>query len=103
MLGLRKPKLRTKNIPFEKSRNAENCKRGTLSDFLNIHSVANFQKKVKGEPLESLKSFETKTKKMRNFKSHSAKKSKKRTLRDFLTIRSVAKHEKIEGRTLWGH
>ena len=44
MLGLRKPIFKTKIIRFEKSHNAENCKRRALWDFFNIHSVAKFQK-----------------------------------------------------------
>ena len=44
----------TKNIHFEKSHNVENCKRGT-SLLQNI-------KKLKGDPLETLKSCRKKRK-----------------------------------------
>ena len=36
------------------SHGAEKCKRGTLWDFLNIHSVAKY-KILKGDPFETLK------------------------------------------------
>ena len=43
-LGLRKPNFNTKIIPFRKSHNTGNCERGDPLRFLNIHSVAKFQK-----------------------------------------------------------
>ena len=43
--------------------------------FFNNHSVAKFQKKLKGNPLESLKNFRKKKQKMRFFNSLSAEKS----------------------------
>ena len=70
----------------EKSHSAEKCKRGTLWDFLNIHSVAKYQK-IDGGTLWSNKKNQEK---MRNFnsltvpkkgeKSHSAEKCKRGTL-----------------------
>ena len=57
VLSLRKYNFKTKIIHFEKFHNAKNCKRGPLK-FFNIHSVAKFQKKIKGNPLETLKIFE---------------------------------------------
>ena len=96
MLGLRKPYCKTKIIPFEKSHNAENCKRRPFR-FFNIHSVAKFQK-IEGrpDPLESFgkKSFEKKTKKWEIF---NAEKSEKGTFGTF-NIRSVAKYQnKLKG------
>ena len=44
MPDLRKPNFNTKIIPYEKCRNAGNCERGDPLRFLNIHSVAKFQK-----------------------------------------------------------
>ena len=95
MLGLRKPNFRTKIIHFETSHNAENCKRGPLR-FFNNHSVAKFQKKLKGNPLETLKNFRKKNNE--NFsQSHSAEKSERDPL-GFFNIRSVAKYQnKLKG------
>ena len=62
---LRKPNCETKNNHFEKSHNAENCKRGPL-DFLKIQFVAKYQK-FKGWPFGDNKIFS---------KSHRAKKMK---------------------------
>ena len=45
-----KPNFETKIIPLEKSHNAENCKKGGPLGFLNIHSVAKFQK-IEGRTL----------------------------------------------------
>ena len=87
MLGLTKPNFKTKIIHFEISHNAENCKRGQPSKFLNKHSV-----KIEGEPLESLKNFRKKKQKMRIPKSHSAEKSERDPL-GFFNIRSVAKYQ----------
>ena len=54
--------------------------------FLKNHSVAKFQKKIEGEPFESLKNFR-KTKKMRIFNSLIVPKNlKEGTLWDFLTF-----------------
>ena len=72
MLGLRKPKFKTKSIPFQNSHIAENYKRGALSDFLTSILQQNF-KKLKGEPLKSLKYF----RKKRCFNSLSAENSEK--------------------------
>ena len=90
MLGLKKPNFRTEIIHFEISHNAENC---------NKHSVAKFQKKLKGNPLESLKNFRKKTKKNENFQqSHSAEKSERRDPLGFFNSRSVAKYQnKLKG------
>ena len=78
MLGLKKPNFRTEIIHFEISLNAENC---------NKHSVAKFQKKLKGNPLESLKNFRKKNKKMRIFNSLIVPKNlKEGTLWDSLTV-----------------
>ena len=97
MLGLRKPNFKTKIIHFEISHNAENCKRGPFEIF-NNHSVAKFQKKLKGNPLESLKNFRKKTTKMRTFNTHSAKESERRDPLGFFNIRSVAKYQnKLKG------
>ena len=84
VLGLRKLHFKTKNIPFEKSHNAENCKRGPV-----IHSVAKIQK-IEGEPLESSKNFRRKNEKFQQ--SHRVEKSKKGPFGIF-NIRSVAKYE----------
>ena len=93
MLGLTKPNFKTKIIHFEFSHNAENCKRGQPSRFLNKHSV-----KIEGEPLESLKKiFEKKTKNENSKQSHSAEKSERDPL-EFFNIRSVAKYQnKLKG------
>ena len=69
VLGLKKPHFKTKIIHFEKSHDAENCKRGPLRPF-EIHAVAKFQ------PLETLKNL----KKKQHF-----------------YIRSVAKYQKLKG------
>ena len=90
MLGLRKPNFKTKIIHFEKSHNAENCKRG-LFEILNIHSFAKFQK-IEGGPFGYF--FSKKKQKMRSFKSHSAEKSERRDPLGFFNIRSVAKTQK---------
>ena len=49
----------------DKSHSAEKCKRGTFWDFLNIHSVANYQK-IDGRTLSSNEKIR---KKMRNLNS----------------------------------
>ena len=54
--------------------------------FLNIHSFAKFEKKLKGDPLETLKNFQ-KNKKMKIF--------------NIIVLLHINK--KIEGRNLWGH
>ena len=85
------------------------AKRGTLWDFLNIHSVAKYQKidggtlwsntkNRKNEKFEQSNSAEK-----RGEKSHSAEKCKRGTLWDFLNIHSVAKYQKIDGGTLWSN
>ena len=81
MLGLRKPNFKTKLIRFEKSHNAENCKKGGghFEIFLNIHSVAKFQKLKR-----DLKNFQKKTKNENFQQSHSAEKSERRAIWDFL-------------------
>ena len=84
MLGLRKI------IRFEKSHNAENCKRGALSDFFNIHSVAKFQK-IEARLLQK------KTKNENFQQSLSAEKSERRDPLEFFSIRSVAKYQKMKG------
>ena len=45
---------------FEKCRIAEKCKRGEAFGFINIHSVAKFQKTRRGDPLGTLKNFRKK-------------------------------------------
>ena len=45
----------TKNNHFGKSHNVENCKGGDPLGFLNIQFVAKYQKKLKGDPLETKK------------------------------------------------
>ena len=52
----------TKNNHFEKSHNVENCKRGDPLGFLKIQFVAKYQKKMKGDPLETLKNCRKKNK-----------------------------------------
>ena len=61
VLVLRKPNFTTKNIQFAKSHNAKNCQRGNPLRFLNIHSVAKYQKELKGEPFWDIKKFSKKT------------------------------------------
>ena len=56
---LSKPNFKTKNIYFEKSHNAENCKKGDPFGFLKIQFVAKYQK-LKGDPLETFKNFRKK-------------------------------------------
>ena len=95
MLGLRKPNYKTKIIHFEISHNAENRKRGPLEIF-NNHSVAKFQKKIEGNPLEK---FSKKNQKNENFQqSHSAEKSERMNPLGFFNIRSVATYQnKLKG------
>ena len=77
--ALKKLKIEKKNfrIFFEvsgKSHSAEKCKRGTLWDFLNIHSVAKYQKLMGG----TIKKFRKKisvTVPKKGGKSHSVEKS----------------------------
>ena len=59
VLGLRKPNFKTKIIHFEKSHNAENCKRG-LFDIFQHPFFCEISKKMKGNPLQSLKNFRKK-------------------------------------------
>ena len=54
-------------------------------------------KKLKGDLLKTLKSFEKKTKNEIFEPCHRAKKHKRETLQDFLNIHSVAKYQKNEG------
>ena len=97
MLGLRKLNFQTKIIRFEKSHNAENCKRGHFEIFLTSILLQNF-KKLKRD----LKNFAKKNTKNENFQqSHSAEKSERRDPLGFFNIRSVAKYQKNEGRNLW--
>ena len=100
MLGLRKPNFNTKIIPFEKSPNAENCKRGPLR-FFNIHSVAKCQK-IEGGLFGVFKQF---SKKMKNFNDSLIvpKILKKGTLWDFSTIVLLQNIKKKEKRMFWGH
>ena len=53
-------KTPTKNIHFENSHYAENCKKGDRLRLFNIHSVAKYQK-LKGNPIETLKKFRKKS------------------------------------------
>ena len=79
MLGLRKPNFKTKIIRFEKSHNAENCKRGHFEIFLTSILLQNF-KKLKRD----LKNFAKKKQKMRIFNSLTVPKNlKEGTLWDF--------------------
>ena len=95
MLGLRKPKFKTKIIPLENSHNAEN----PLSSIV----LQNF-KKLKGDRLESFEISSKKKQKMRNFNSLIVPKNlEKETLWDFLTFVLLQNIKQIEGRTLWGH
>ena len=89
MLGLRKPNFKTKIIRFEKSHNAENCKRGHFEIFLTSILLQNF-KKLKRD----LKNFAKKTKNENFQQSHSAEKSERRDPLGFLNICSVAKYQK---------
>ena len=41
----------------KKSHSAEKCKRGDPLGFINIHSVAKYEKNSKGDPFETLKFF----------------------------------------------
>ena len=59
--------------------------------FLNIHSVAKFQK-TEGRPFGVFRKIFEKT-----------KKNEKRDPLGFSNIRSVATYQTNEGRTLWGH
>ena len=45
----------------QKSHSAEKCKRGDPSGFINIHSVAKYQKPRRGDPLGTLKNFRKKS------------------------------------------
>ena len=88
MLGLRKPNFKTKIIRFEKSHNAENCKRGT---FLNIHFVAKFQKiEARVE-----KKFQKKTRILNSLIV--PKNLKEGTHRDFLTFVLLQNTKKMKG------
>ena len=60
--------------------------------WFNIHSVAQYQKKLKGDPLEALNNF----RKKRILNSLIVPKNEKRIL-GFFIIHSVAKYRKIEG------
>ena len=93
MLGLRKPNFKTKIIRFQKSHNARNCKRGALSDFFNIHSVAKFQK------IEArLEKFCKKKQKMRISNSLIVLKNlKEGTIWDFFTFVLLQNTKKMKG------
>ena len=56
MLGLRKPNFKTRIIPFEKSHNAENCKRGPFEIFL----ASILLQKIGGGPFGVFKKFRKK-------------------------------------------
>ena len=84
MPDLRKPNFNTKIILFEKCHNVGNCERGDPLRFLNIHSVAKFQKIEGG--LFGVFNEKFSKKKTKNEKSHSAEKSEKGTLWNFLTF-----------------
>ena len=98
MLGLRKPNFKTKIIPFEKSHNAENCKRGPLRLF-KTHSVAKFQK-TEGRPFGIFRKIFEKRTKNEKFSLIVPKNQKKR---DFLAFGLLQNIKQIEGRTLCGH
>ena len=100
VLRLRKRNIKTKVIPFEKSHNAENSKMGPFEIF-NIHFVAKFQKKLKGDPMESLKNFRNKTWEILTVSQR--RKTEKRDPLDFSTFVLLQKIKQIEGRTLLGH
>ena len=89
MLGLKKPNFKTK-IRFEKSHNAENCKRGHFEIFLTSILLQN--SKIIEARLE--KFCEKKTKNENFQQSHSAEKSERRDPLGFFNIRSVAKYQK---------
>ena len=92
MLGIRKPNFNTKIIPFGKSHNAENCKRGPF-EISNIHSVAKYQK-FERDPLKTLKKFREKTKNEHFQQSHSAENSEERDplgLSLFVLLESIKK------------
>ena len=55
----------------KRSHSAEKCKRRDPLGFINIYSIAKYQKTRKGDPLETLKAFE---------KSRSVTKNRKGTL-----------------------
>ena len=93
MLGLRKPNFKTKIIRFEKSHNAENCKRGHFEIFLTSILLQNF-KKLKRD----LKNFAKKKQKMRIFNSLIVPKNLKEvTLWDFLTFVMLQNTKKMKG------
>ena len=62
LMGLRKPYFETKNIHFKKSHKAENV---NPLRFLNIHSVAKYQK-IEGEPFGDFEKFSKKVSQSRN-------------------------------------
>ena len=59
------------------SHSAEKCKRGYTLGFINIYSVAKYQKTRKGDSFETLKNFRK--------KSHNAEKNQKK--RPFSLVR----------------
>ena len=67
-----KKNLKFLNIFFfqKMSHSAEKCKRGDPLGFINIYSVAKYQKNRKGDSFETLKNFRKKT--------HSAEKNERR-------------------------
>ena len=83
----------TKNNNFEKSHNVENCKRGHPLGFLKIQFAAKYQKKLKRDPLETLKSCRKKTNKDHFEQSHSDEKCRRGAL-GFFNIHSGAKYLK---------
>ena len=75
------------------SHSAEKCKRGDPLGFINIYSVAKYQKNSKGGPFETLENFRK--------KSHNAEKIERGDLlvsSDFVGY--VKKGKKMKGGTL---
>ena len=96
-LGLRKPNFRTKIIPFEKSHNAENCKRGPFEIFSTSILLQNFKKK-KGNPLQTLKNFRKSLTKPKKRESHSAEKV--RTFCFGILVKKISAYARVRTRTL---
>ena len=82
----------TKNNHFEKSHNVENCKGGPFGLFENP-VCCKISKKLKRDPLETLKSCPKKTKNDHFEQSHSDEKCRRVAL-GFFNIPSVAKYQK---------
>ena len=97
MLGLKKPTFRAKNTRFEKSHNAENCKKNDPLRFYNNQSVAKYQK-IEGGPFGDFTKMSKKKRKMRILNSPIVPKNlKERTPWDFVTF-VVAKYQnKLKG------